>query len=189
MRIAIMGGTFNPVHYGHLFLAEEVKNRLGYDKILFIPAFKPAHKSVTSSVPANHRYVMVKLATTGYPQFAIDDCELRRGGISYTIETVTEIREKYKQNTEIGLIIGDDLLTQFHLWKNAEELAAQTELIVARRIYKTRRKFRYPHAYLDNKILPISASEIRQRIASHHTIRFLLPDKVYDYIREHALYT
>ncbi len=184
-----MGGTFNPIHYGHLFLAEEVRLRLGYDNILFIPAFRPAFKSIDDTVLPRHRYAMVRLAVSGYRGFSVDDCELKRGGISYTIETVMEIKKKYNKNTGIGLIIGDDLLTQFYSWKNADLLAAETELIIARRTHTTRQEFRYPHTYLDNKILPISASEIRQRIGSHQPVRFLLPDKVYDYIRKHALYT
>jgi nicotinate-nucleotide adenylyltransferase len=184
-----MGGTFNPIHYGHLFLAEEVRLSLGFDKILFIPAFHPALKSVVSSVLPGHRHAMVKLAVSGCRGFSVDDCELRRGGISYTIDTVREIKKKYKGNTGIGLIIGDDLLTQFYSWKNADLLAAETELIIARRTHTTRQEFRYPHTYLENKILPISASEIRQRIGSHHPVRFLLPDKVYEYITRHALYT
>jgi nicotinate-nucleotide adenylyltransferase len=189
MRMAIMGGTFNPIHNGHLFLAEEVRTALDFEKIIFIPAFLPAHKSIAANVPTKHRLAMVKLALRGRRAFLLDDCEIKRGGISYMIDTVQEIMSKYTVTGKPGLIIGDDLLDQFHIWNKAEQLAEITTLIVAKRTYTTKHRFAFPHIYLDNKILPISASEIRQRIASCKPIRFLLPDRVYEYIRAHKLYT
>jgi nicotinate-nucleotide adenylyltransferase len=188
MKYAILGGTFNPIHYGHLFLVEEVRGSLGYDHIIFIPSYLPAHKAIAYSIDPQHRYNMLKIAIRPFPYFFIDDCELKRGGISYTIETITEIKRKYGDKDIFGLVIGDDLVNKFHLWKNAEELANNTELIVAKRIFSTQVPFNYPHKYLDNKILPISASEIRERIAANKSVQFLLPDKVYDYIKKHKLY-
>ncbi len=189
MKYAIMGGTFNPIHYGHLFLAEEVKSTLGYDYIIFIPSFIPAHKTVDNAVAPGHRYNMVKIAIRPYSYFIIDDCELKRGGISYMIDTVSDIQARYNKNQTTGLIIGDDLLAQFHNWKNARELVSRIELIVAKRTYKKEMRFNYPHTYLDNKLISISASEIRERIYTKKSVRFLLPDRVYDYIQKHKLYS
>jgi nicotinate-nucleotide adenylyltransferase len=188
MKYAIMGGTFNPLHYGHLFLAEEVKNILDYDYIIFIPAFQPAHKSVDHALDPKHRYNMVKLAIEPYSYFLIDDCELKRGGISYTIDTVSDIQRRYDNIQKLGLIIGDDLTCQFHKWKNAHDLASRTEIIIAKRTVNRKIDFNYPHTYLNNKIISISASEIRERIVAKKSIRFLLPDNVYDYIQEQGLY-
>lgn len=189
MKYAIMGGTFNPIHYGHLFLAEEVKTTLGYDYIIFVPAYRPAHKTVENSDSPMHRYNMVKLAIKPYSYFLCDDCELKRRGTSYMIDTVNEIHNRYKSNETIGLIIGDDLLAQFHKWKNAQELASRVELIVAKRRSMKKVSFNYPHTYLQNKILAISASEIRDRIYGKKSVRFLLPDKVYGYIQKYKLYS
>jgi nicotinate-nucleotide adenylyltransferase len=188
MKYAIMGGTFNPLHYGHLFLAEEVKNILEYDYIIFVPAFQPAHKTVDYAIAPQHRYNMVKMAIEPYSYFLIDDCELKRGGISYMIDTVSDIQKRYEKIQTLGIIIGDDLIQQFPKWKNAHELASRTEIIIAKRTANKKIQFDYPHVYLNNKLISISASEIRERVKAKQSARFLLPDNVYEYVQEHRLY-
>ena len=135
MKLAILGGTFNPVHIGHLMLAEDVRKEFGYDKILFIPACVPPHKAYNACVSDSDRLEMLRLATKDNPYFDVDDCELKRKGISYTIDTIYDLESRYQEQIEgkIGLIIGDDLLSGFESWHLAETLALRVRLIVGRR--------------------------------------------------------
>jgi nicotinate-nucleotide adenylyltransferase len=188
MRLAILGGTFNPVHLGHLFLAEEVQARLAYQAVLFVPANVPVHKTMDFEVGARHRLRMLRLAVSAYRRFLVDDCELRRGGESYSIDTVREVQRRYRPDGKPGLIIGDDLAAGFDTWKEAAELARLTDLIVARRDSAGKRPLRFPCTYLENTLLPVSSSEIRARLAAGLPVRSLLPERVLRYIRRHGLY-
>ena len=119
MRLAILGGTFNPVHIGHLFLAEEVQALLGYDRILFVPANIPVHKTMPVEVGARHRLRMLHaLAVAGCPGL-VEDCELERGGNSYTIDTLSYVLERFRPEGRPGLIIGEDLVEGFPAWRQA----------------------------------------------------------------------
>jgi nicotinate-nucleotide adenylyltransferase len=188
MRLAILGGTFNPVHAGHLFLAEEVQARLGYETVLFVPANVPVHKTMEIEVGPRHRLRMLRLAVSPYRRFLVDDCELRRGGESYSIDTVREVKRRYSPDGKPGLIIGDDLAAGFDTWKEAPELARITDLIVARRGSARRPSLGFPCTYLENTLLPVSSSEIRERLASDLPVRSLLPERVLRYIHRYGLY-
>jgi nicotinate-nucleotide adenylyltransferase len=188
MKIAIIGGTFNPLHLGHLFLAEEVLCTLPFDKIVFIPAHIPAHKAQPGDVSPEQRLEMVRLALALYKNFLVEDCEIKRGGISYTIDTIQYLKEKYSINEKPGLVIGDDLVHGFPSWKQADTLAQSTRLIIAHRVNRDKQSLSYPHAYLDNLMLPLSSSDIRDRIRYNRAYRFLIPDTVYKYISENGLY-
>jgi len=194
VRIAILGGTFNPVHSGHLNIAGEVKSRFGYQRIVFIPANIPAHKEMEIDVGADHRLKMLELAVAGHPDFAVDDCELRRGGTSYTIDTVKELTQNLPLEGKPGLIIGDDLVEDFETWKHVGKLVEMVELIVAHRQSKERIAIDYPFRYVDNSLFPISSSLIRQALKSNSSpaqreaVRNWLPPDVYDYIQRHDLY-
>ncbi len=135
MKIAILGGTFNPVHTGHVLLARSVCDTFGYDKILFVPSFMPPHKIVTESVSVEDRLNMLALACEEDSRFEVEKCEIERGGISYTWDTVCYIEEKYSAVLEgkLGLIIGQDLSAEFSKWKNAGQLAEKTDLILSHR--------------------------------------------------------
>jgi len=116
-RIAVMGGTFNPIHYAHLISAEQVREGLGYDKILFIPSARPPHKVADADIiEPEHRYQMVLLAIEGNPNFEGSRIELERAGPSYTVETLKALKEVYGETTELAWIIGADSLIEYKVW-------------------------------------------------------------------------
>ncbi len=191
MKLAILGGTFNPVHIGHLMLAEDVRKEFGYDKILFIPACVPPHKAYNACVSDADRLEMLRLTTKDNPYFEVDDCELKRKGISYTIDTIYDLESRYQEKIEgkIGLIIGDDLLAGFDSWHLAETLALRVRLIVGRRNSSVLPlESPFPYSPLSNSILPISSSDIRNRIKNNKSWRYLVPDSVFQYINDRNLY-
>ncbi len=188
MKAVILGGTFNPVHYGHLFIAEEVRTTLRYDTVILVPANKPVHKDSTPVIDPADRLRMLRLAVERMPQFLVDDCDISRGGPTYSIETVTQLVATHGITGKPGFIIGDDLVPGYPEWKEADRLARETDLIVARRTSEEPPPFPFPHRVVMNKILPISSSEIRRRIIEGRSVRFLLPDEVIAYIARRRLY-
>jgi len=184
----IIGGTFNPVHMGHLFLAEEIRITEHYDRILLIPSSAPAHKEVKGNVTTAQRLEMLQLAVENLPGLELDPCEISRGGISYSIDTVRAVRASMDLSEKPTLVIGDDLFESFHTWKDADELVRLCDLLVAHRKYAERLDSPYPHRYLENKIIPLSSSELRQRISQGLAYRHLVPEAVFRYIEEHKLY-
>jgi nicotinate-nucleotide adenylyltransferase len=131
---------------------------------------------------------MLKLAVRDNPWFLVDDCEILRGGASYSIETVFELKRRHALEGKPGFLIGDDLLKGFPAWKEADRLAGETDLIVARRTSADLLSFSYPHSTALNAIFSVSSSEIRRRIGKAKNVRYLLPDAVIDYIAAHGLY-
>ena len=191
MKIAILGGTFNPIHIGHLMLAEDVRKEFGYDKILFIPACVPPHKVYQACVSDADRLEMIRLAISDNPYFDVDTCELERKGVSYTIDTIYDLESRYQDKIEgkIGLIIGDDLLSGFESWHLADALALRVRLIVGRRLSSVLpMESKFPFSPLSNSILPISSSDIRKRIKDDKSWRYLVPNSVFQYIRDRNLY-
>lgn len=194
MRIAILGGTFNPVHSGHLNIAGQVKSRFGYQRIVFVPTNIPALKKMEVDVGADHRLMMLELAVAPYPDFVVDYCELRRGGTSYTIDTVQELAHTLPLEGKPGLIIGDDLVEDFKTWRNVDELVEMVELIIAHRQSKEKIAIDYPCRYIDNSLFPISSSLIREAlqsdsaVAERDALRNWLPSDVFRYIQRHDLY-
>ena len=188
MKIAILGGMFNPVHLGHLCLADDVRLTYGYESIVFVPANIPAHKDIEEDVSAEQRIDMLRTAVKAIPHFTVDTCEIDRGGISYTIDTVRLLSAKYSVEDKLGLIIGDDLLDGFSKWKDPGRLSRLTTLIVAHRYHAAQRPFPYPHQYIDNVTFPLSSSDIRNRIREDKSVRYLLPDAVWKYIEKNHLY-
>jgi nicotinate-nucleotide adenylyltransferase len=211
MKIAVLGGSFNPVHLGHLALADEVCVSLGYEKILFVPAFSPPHKISRDFLPAEIRSRMIQLAVEDDGRFELEDCEIRRGGVSFTWDTINFLEEKYRNSLteKIGLILGADLISTFHLWHNAENLAKKCTLILARRTEEKKsaegdggfffnestERYKNPQkkidasselfkdaVFLQNEILQISSTEIRRRLAKKMAVKYLVPEKVFKYI-------
>jgi nicotinate-nucleotide adenylyltransferase len=188
MKAVVLGGTFNPVHYAHLFVAEEVRAAFGYDAAIFVPANQPVHKDPVPVLDPAHRLAMLRLAVAGNGRFIVDTGEIDRGGPSYSIETVASLIPRHGIEGRPGFVIGDDLVAGFPTWKNVDELVGIVDLIIARRTRDDPPALKYPHRVVTNTVLPISSSEIRRRIREGRPARYLLPDAVLAYIGEHKLY-
>jgi nicotinate-nucleotide adenylyltransferase len=192
LTLAVLGGTFNPVHLGHLILAQEVQVEFAVDLVLFVPAAVPAHKRApeaqTRGASPEDRLRMLGMAIEGVPGFAIDDCELRRGGVSYTIETLADLSRRYPAAGRPLLVIGDDLLPGFEAWREPAAVAERARIVVAHREQKEETPFPYPHEYCHNSLVPISSSSVRERIAKGLPVRFLVPEAVRGYIESRGLY-
>lgn len=189
MKLAILGGTFDPPHIGHLVLAEILHIELGYSKILFVPANIPAHKDVQSGTSPEQRLQMVRIAVSDMDAAIAEDCELRRGGTSYSIDTVRELKQRYPElEANPGLCIGDDLLGGFSRWKEYSRLVNEAEIIIARRLQEYGEPPGFPHVYMENPLLLISSTDIRNRIRSGKAYRYLVTEKIYSYIEGERIY-
>ncbi len=186
MKTVIIGGTFNPVHVGHLMLAEEVRIQEGFDRVVFVPSNKPAHK-VVDGTTVDQRLAMLKLAVAGY-DVVLETCEMAREGISYSIDTVRYVLGHYELTGRPALVLGDDLFETFDTWKDADELSRMAELLVAHRRFPHQLSSPWPHRYLDNKLIDVSSTEIRTRVRRNLAWKALVPPAVASYIETHQLY-
>jgi nicotinate-nucleotide adenylyltransferase len=192
VRICLFGGTFDPPHIGHLLIAQTVCEADHFDKILFIPANKPPHKKVNTSL--EDRLAMLHIAVEGNPNFEISDVEIRRGGVSYTIDTVKMVKEEIDQeNDEIFYLIGSDSLMDFHNWKDPRGILDECQVLVA--IRPGFRPSDIP-AWILHRIqfaniprFEISSTNIRHRWVENKTIRYMVTLPVWEYIHEHNLYS
>ncbi|MCK4325868.1 nicotinate-nucleotide adenylyltransferase [bacterium] len=192
MRIGILGGTFNPVHCGHLVAADEVREKLALEKVIFVPSASPPHKNHPDIAPPEDRYQMTILATQSNPFFSASDLELQRPGKSYSIETVKKFLNIYGKDTKLYFITGTDAILEIFTWKDREELLKLCQFIVATRpgfdAGKIERTILKQVHLLKIPGLDISSTDIRSRIKEGRTIKYLLPEKVEEYIYEHGLY-
>ncbi len=188
MRLALLGGTFNPPHVGHLFLAEEVLRSLNFDRVVFVPSFKPAHKALDDGDDPEKRLDMVRLAVEGREEFFVEGCEIARASTSYTMDTIDYLMSGYEVEGKVGLVIGDDLVPGFRTWKMVDRLLTTVQVVIAHRSTSERLPFPGDHVYLENAVLPVSSSDIRERVRRGKAYRYLVPEKVYDYIRNERLY-
>lgn len=185
MKIGILGGTFSPPHLGHSVLAIEAMEQLKLDKVLFVPTNIAPHKQ-SDSIDVLRRLDMINLAFLQDKRFEIEDCEIKRGGTSYTIDTIKELRKKYPSD-EFYLIIGSDLANDFSSWKDYQEVKNLITIAVAcRNNYPLKAKNNF--ILLDIAQLYISSSQIRQLVKEGHCIEHLVKDKVFEYIKKHNLY-
>lgn len=188
MRIGILGGTFNPVHLGHLILADEAMYLLGLDEIIFIPCYIPPHKSSKNIIPSADRLNMVKLAIGGNKRFSVSDIEAKVKRKSYTINTLRALKKVFPPHTKFFLIVGSDALEELPCWKNFQEIKRLAKVIVAARPgFKTGKK-QYINRLIKISQFDISSSNIRMRVKKGFSIRYLVPDKVEEYIRINRLY-
>jgi nicotinate-nucleotide adenylyltransferase len=193
-RIGIMGGTFDPIHHGHLVAAEEARWQFRLDQVLFIPTGRPWQKPVGVS-PAEDRYLMTVIATASNPAFAVSRLEVDNPGPSYTVDTLRRLRSELPEGTRLLFIGGADLLQQLLTWKEPEQVLALAELIAATRpdfdvddvIQKVPAAAGRVHR-MEIPALAISSSDIRARVARGEPIEYLVPEGVARYIQKRALY-
>ncbi len=193
MKLAILGGSFNPVHLGHTALATCAVEQYGYDRVAFVPAFNPPHKDIATGATSEDRCAMLSLAIELYSNFFIETTELERGGVSYTIDTIAFLEKKYGNCLEgpIGLIIGDDLLENFHLWKNVHELVSKTHVLLANRLDENALKsfdFSFEYTLMQNKRIDVSSQSIRESIRCGKDWKNHVSKGVYEYITSKGLY-
>ena len=212
MRIGLFGGSFNPIHLGHLRAAEEVREAMELDLVYFIPAASPPHKTGTDLAPSDHRLRMVPLATKGNRDFMVSDAEVRRSGHSYTVDTVRHFRTTLRAQPSLFLMMGSDSFAELETWKEADEIARLCSVIVhsrsaaseaesspgalaaLRRFGYSKNSGYYVHpsgqtlSFVTTTFLPISASAIREQLQKQRSARYLVPTDVLDYIERHGLY-
>lgn len=186
--IAVLGGFFNPIHYGHISIARSAKTELGYDIILFVPSSIPAHKDADPQTAPGDRIAMIELAVGDIDYIRIETCEIERGGISYTIDTINYLTRHYSISGKPGLIIGDDLIEGFHKWRFVDTLVTQVDLIIARRDCSKRIDFGIEHTYLNNPLIDAASSDIRAKMKRGENVEKYLPQSVIRYIETHGLY-
>ncbi len=184
----MFGGSFNPIHLGHLILAEEARIALGYTHVALVPAARRPLKSLQDDPGPEARLAMTTAAAADDEHLIVWDGEIRRGGLSYSIDTIRELREAFDLKDRPGLLIGDDLLAGFSEWREADTLAREARIVCARRDRSEPAEFPYDHVYLDNLLIPISSRMIRDRIAAGLPFRRLVPDPVWRIISEAGYY-
>lgn len=199
-KTGILGGTFNPVHLGHLLLAQSAFETYDLDRVCFVPCRLPPHKDHNPLVSAEHRVAMLELAIEGDIRFEVSQVELEREGPSYTIDTIGWFREQYPDN-ELFFIIGADTLTELHMWRKIDKLLGLCRFVSFERPGLTDLKPKpedlnlpapWPEQLLSDYCkgarIDVSSSELRYRIAEGFSIRYLAPAAVEMYIAEHSLY-
>lgn len=187
MKIGILGGTFNPIHIGHLILAEEAREKLNLERIIFIPAYLPPHKDNSDIAPPSDRYKMIKLAIIANRNFLVSDIEIRRDGRSYTIDTIRELKKMYPPD-ELYFITGSDLLKYLDEWKDLHEIIKMVNFVVATRPGYPLEKIPSYIQTVAIRAVDVSAFQIRQAIKENRSFRYLVPDLVFKYINKRKLY-
>ncbi len=198
-KIGIMGGTFDPIHYGHLVTAEAVRANFGLEQVIFVPVGNPPHKIGKEVTDKNHRYLMALLATATNPYFEVSRVEIDREGYTYTVDTINKFNEEAAGKAVFYFITGIDALNQILTWKDAERLLRTCVFVAATRpgynqneIFK---EIEHLKTIYDSKIhsvevpsLAISSTDIRDRVKKSLPIKYLLPESVENYIYKNNLY-
>ena len=212
-KIGLFGGTFNPIHLGHLRSAEEIRESFELGQVIFIPASSPPHKDKDDILPASQRAQMVRLAIADNPRFAFSEVELRRPGKSYSVETITHFRRQFGPDTELYFILGLDAFLEINTWKEYAALFALCHFIVMTRpgfekkftpehlpiemakyfCYDSQRGGYAHHSGFfvfpkEITALDIYSTQIRQNIREHHSVKYLLPEPVETFIYQNELY-
>ena len=190
MRLAILGGSYNPVHLGHLFLADAVLTELHYDRVALVPAYRSPFKLAAAGMEENarDRLEMVAASIAGDPRLTVDDCEIRRAGVSYTADTIADIIRRYAPDGKPGLIIGDDLAQDIPQWRKSEEILAMADIIIARRTSASAAAVPYPCIQITNDVMEIASGVIREKIAAGGAWRYLVPAAARGIIEDRGLY-
>ncbi|OUO34928.1 nicotinate-nucleotide adenylyltransferase [Olsenella sp. An290] len=196
-RLGIMGGTFDPIHYGHLVAAEQAFDDLGLDLVVFMPAGRPAFKLDAQVSSAEDRFAMTLLATADNPHFVVSRFEISREGVTYTADTLRLLRGLYPDNVEFYFITGADAIAEIVAWRDAADIARLAHLVAATRPgYDLDRAWdtidasglAFDVTYLSVPALAISSSYLRERVEAGQSLRYLTPDQVTGYLHKHGLY-
>lgn len=200
-KIALYGGSFNPIHHGHLIIARHLVEELALDRLIFLPSAQPPHKTGATLAPADHRAAMVRLAIANEPVFEYSDVDLTGAGPSYTIDTVAHFRQTLGMDIILYWIIGADSLAELTTWYRVRALVDSCRIITAGRpgwetIDWSQLRARLSEdqiavlqsGMLDTPLIDISATDIRRRVRAGKSIRYLVPDAVRNYIDTHGLY-
>ncbi|MEK7817539.1 MAG: nicotinate-nucleotide adenylyltransferase [Actinomycetota bacterium] len=196
MRLAIMGGTFNPIHIGHLVCAEEAVAQYGLEQVLFMPTGFPPHKEIQGGANAEHRYLMAAIATAANPRFEVSRYEIEKKQICYTVDTVRHFREKMPA-VELFFITGADSVLEILEWKDPSELLEMATLIASTRsgypldkLSKATGRFLKENrvAVMEVPAIGVSSSMIRERVACGRSIKYLVPEGVEQFINKEGLY-
>lgn len=198
MNIGVLGGTFDPIHLGHLLIAEEARVELGLSEVLFVPAGQPWLKVNRSITPAVHRLEMVRRAIATNPSFKLCTLEVERSGPSYAVDTMVTLQRQLGSQSRFFFILGCDTLAELPLWKEPDRLVQMCRLVAAPRLGSSALDLKSLEEaipglldqviQLDMPVIEISSSQIRERIAQGLPIRYLVPDEVEKYIVAQKLY-
>ena len=200
MKLGIMGGTFDPVHMGHLLIAENARCALSLDQVLFVPAGRPWLRGEAKVSEGHHRLRMVELAIAGNPAFSATDIEIDRPGPTYTVDTLETLKDDYGEGTELFFIIGSDALVNMDRWRSPARLFELSTLAVFGRsdgedslVLTYRLTHQFPQivdavVWMGRSLTSISSTDIRRRLAADEPVRYMVPDSVDQYIRENGLY-
>jgi nicotinate-nucleotide adenylyltransferase len=191
-KLGILGGTFDPIHIGHLVLAEQLREKSKLERVIFIPSASPPHKTEHRLSSAVHRFEMTKLALKGDSHFSVSDIELRREGLSYTVETLRKLKELHK-NSEIYFLTGSDVLDEITSWKEPDEIYRLAKVVIGIRPgfdeFDPEDHFAKRSIILRITGVDVSSTQIREKVAKGESIKYLVPSEVEEYIRRKHLYT
>ncbi|HVP35612.1 MAG TPA: nicotinate-nucleotide adenylyltransferase [Terriglobales bacterium] len=190
-QLGILGGTFDPIHCGHLILAEQLKEKLKLQKVIFVPSANPPHKENNPISSAKDRLKMVKIAIRDNPDFLVSDLELKRGGKSYTIDTLTLFRKLYKES-KLFFLLGSDAIDELPTWKKPEQIFRKVKVAIALRPrfdnLDPENRFVKKSLVVPINGLDISSSQIREKVRKRKSLKYLVPMEVEKFIRSHKLY-
>ncbi|KRK95759.1 nicotinate-nucleotide adenylyltransferase [Companilactobacillus futsaii] len=188
-HVGILSGSFNPIHNGHLMIAQQVFEQLNLDKILFIPSKVPPHRGVSRYIPkvsVDDRINMIKYGIRDNPNFQLDMTDIELGGVSYTYETIKRLKER-NPNTEYYLIVGYDIVESLSKWSHIDELVKEVHFVgVCRKGYE--KKFQYPIMWVNTPVIEISSTVIRKRVREGKSLKYYVPDDVAWYIKDKGIY-
>ncbi len=191
LRLGVMGGTFDPIHHGHLVAASEVAERFELDEVVFVPTGQPWQKSDRPVSAAEDRYLMTVIATAANPRFSVSRIDVDRPGPTYTIDTLRDLRRRYGELTELFFITGADALAQILGWRSAEELFAMAHFVGVTRPGHSLSDAGFPAgavSLVEVPALAISSTDCRDRVGAGHPVWYLVPDGVVQYISKRQLY-
>jgi len=187
-RIGIFGGTFNPIHSGHLIIAQEVCRHLNLNRIIFVPAYIPPHKNNQDLANAIDRYEMVKIAIKNNPKFKVSASEIKRKGKSYSIDTLREFKSRFGNNASLVFIIGADSVKELKYWKEISNINKLVKFVVVNRPGYLIKYLPRGTQRIDIPLINISSSQIRRLIKRGSSVRYLVPDAVLRHILKKGIY-